>query len=103
MIPPRSSFTLASLDAWTPEQRKKLYESVDDSDYSLGDWISALGVFDAWMRETGEARRPWAEMAGYIHCCTFLSSPGVALGKLEVIVYKSLTEFGFDFVNESQT
>jgi hypothetical protein len=103
MTPSPATFTLASLEAWTPEEREKLYEAVDASDYSLGDWIAALGAFEAWLERRGETRRPWAEIAGYIHCCTFMASPGVALGKLEVIVSEALTEFGFEFMSESQS
>jgi hypothetical protein len=96
-------FASASLESWTPEERDWFYEAVDDSDYSLEDWVAALGAFESWLQERGELRRPWREIVGYIHCCTLMAAPGVALGILEVIVCKSLTEYGFEFIGESQS
>lgn len=96
-------FTAASLESWSAADREALYEAVDGSDYSLDDWLAALGTFDAWLEGRGEHGRPWREITGYIHCCTLMASPGIALGKLEVIVFKALTEFGFAFMGESQS
>jgi hypothetical protein len=96
-------FTSASLEAWTQEERDSFYEAVDDSDYSLKDWVAALGAFQSWLEEHGELRRPWREIVGYIHCCTRMAAPGVALGFLKVIVYEALTEYGFEFTSESQS
>lgn len=92
-----------TIDFWTPEDRETLFTAVDDSDYSLADWIEALAAFDVWLEERGEVRRPWREIVGYIHCCTLMASPGVDLGVLKVIVIKSLTEYGFEFIGESQS
>lgn len=79
-----------------------LLENVDESDYSLADWVEALTAFDAWLGEKGETRRPLAGMRGYIHCCTFTNSPHLSSPILKVIVIKALTEFGFDVLAESQ-
>lgn len=80
----------------------ELLDAVDDSDYSLADWVGAFVAFDEWLEEKGEKRRPLAEMRGYIHCCTYTNSPYLSLPTLKVIVVKALTEFGFDAVAESQ-
>jgi len=90
------------LSSWSDAELAALREAVDESDYSLNDWIGALGAFEAWLAERGEERRPWREIVGYIHCCTLMASPGVALGNLEVVVNKSLIEFGFDFMADPQ-
>jgi hypothetical protein len=81
---------------------EELLDAVDDSDYSLADWVGAFAAFDEWLEEKGEKRRPLAEMRGYIHCCTYTNSPHLGLPSLKVIVIKSLTEFGFDAVSEPQ-
>lgn len=80
----------------------ELLESVDDSDYSLADWVEALAAFDSWLEDRGEKRRPLAEMRGYIDCCTFTNAPRLSLPSLKVIVIKALTEFGFDAVSDPQ-
>ncbi len=96
-------FAADSLSAWSEEERAVFLEAVDESHYSLADWIEALAAFDRWLQERGEGRRPWREIVGYIHCCTLMASPGVALGNLKVIVDQSLIEYGFHFVDESQS
>jgi hypothetical protein len=103
MNPAPGYFSLPSLDLWTTRDRETLFALVDDSDYSLTDWIEALGAFDAWLEERGESSRPWREIVGYVHCCTLMASPGVGLVDLKVIVFKALTEFGFEFIGESQS
>ena len=80
----------------------ELLDAVDDSDYSLVDWIEAFLAFDEWLEGKGEERRPLSEMRGYIHCCTFTNSPHLSSPVLKVIVIKALTEFGFDAVSEPQ-
>lgn len=94
--------TPGTLAGWTAEEREALLSAVDESDYSLDDWLEALGTFCAWLEERGESRRPWREMTGYIHCCTRIAAPGIALGNLKVIVFQSLTEFGFQGTFASQ-
>lgn len=87
---------------WSDEDREYLYSVVEESDYSLPDWVEAFKAFEQWLDDRGMPSRPWREMAGYLHCCTHMASPGVPLGKLKVIVCQALTEFGFDFTHESQ-
>ncbi len=100
--PAAPAFTADSLAAWSEEDRAAFLEAVDASDYSLADWIEALAAFDLWLAGRGETRRPWRGIVGYIHCCTFQASPGIALGNLKVIVHQSLIEFGFHFIDGSQ-
>ena len=73
-----------------------LFEEVDQSDYSLIDWVAALLAFDRWMDEKGVSNRPFRQMLGYINCCTQINPPNVSLASLKVVVYEALTEFGFD-------
>lgn len=102
MTAPGAPLTAEALACWTPEDRDALLSAVDESDYSLDDWLEALGTFCAWLEERGETRRPWRAMTGYVHCCTLMASPGIALGNLKVIVFQALTEFGFESMTESQ-
>ncbi len=73
-----------------------LFEAVDETDYSLIDWVAALLEFDRWMDEAGTSNRPFRQMLGYINCCTQINPPNVCLASLEVVVYEALTGFGFD-------
>jgi hypothetical protein len=102
MNAPGDPMTAETLAGWTPEEREALFSAVDESDYSLDDWLEALGSFCAWLEEGGESRRPWREMTGYIHCCTRMAAPGIALANLKVIVFQALTEFGFQSTFASQ-
>jgi hypothetical protein len=102
MTAPGVPLTVEDLSHWTPEDREALLSAVDESDYSLDDWLEALGTFRAWLEDRGETRRSWRNMTGYVHCCTLMASPGIALGNLKVIVFQALTEFGFESMTESQ-
>ena len=73
-----------------------LFEEVDQTDYSLADWVAALLEFDRWMDEDGTSNRPFRQMLGYINCCTQINPPNVSLASLKVVVYETLTGFGFD-------
>ena len=86
----------------TPEHIDMLLEQVDGSDYSLADWVAALGEFDSWLGGRSRTERPIGEMLGYIHCCTLMQSPGLSLPILKVIVYQALTEFGFEANSDAQ-
>lgn len=102
MTAPGNPLGVDALGRWTPEEQEALFSAVDDSDYSLADWIEALAVFCDWLDGQGESRRSWRDMTGYVHCCTRMAAPGIALGNLKVIVYQALTEFGFQSTDESQ-
>ena len=81
---------------------ESLLDQVDDSDYSLADWVEAFVEFDRWLDQKGETRRPLTGMRGYIHCCTFTNPPLLTSPSLKVIVIKALTEYGFDVLSEAQ-
>lgn len=73
-----------------------LFVEVDQTDYSLPDWVEALMAFERWLEHEGASNRPFREILGYIHCCTQINPPTVSLASLKVIVSESLTGFGFD-------
>ncbi|MBP84001.1 MAG: hypothetical protein CMO61_09170 [Verrucomicrobiales bacterium] len=74
----------------------RLFENVDHTDYSLGDWIEAMVAFDVWLEEAGVEKRPFSEMAGYIHCCTLAAPQTVGSASLKSLVIQALMDFGFD-------
>ncbi|MDF1861314.1 MAG: hypothetical protein P1U87_13945 [Verrucomicrobiales bacterium] len=79
-----------------------LLEEIDQSDYAFRDWAEALLAFDGWLEEKGSLTRPLGAIVGYIHCCTLTTAPAIGLPSLKVIVSKSLTEYGFEEICESQ-
>jgi len=81
---------------------ERLFEDVDQTDYSLGDWVEAMVGFDAWLEAEDVNLRPFSEMVGYIHCCTMAAPQTISLANLKVIVIQSLTDFGFDAVSDPQ-
>jgi len=77
-------------------------EEVDQSDYSLHDWVDAFVEFDNWLSAKNIELRPFNTMTGYIRCCTEMNAPQISLPILKVIVYQSLTKYGFDATDASQ-
>lgn len=90
------------LSSWSTEERSALYKAVDESDYSLADWLEALETFQHWLEGRGDPRRPWRDIVGYIHCCTLMRGAGVASSSLNVLVNQALIDFGFQFLGEAQ-
>ena len=80
----------------------ELLDQVDESSYSLADWVEALLAFDGWLEEQNVAVRPLRAMVGYVHCATLNSAKGVSLASLKVNVYQLLTEFGFSHIDDPQ-
>ncbi len=46
-----------------------LFNSVDNSQYSLSEWIEAIEFFSNWLDER-ERRTPWPTLLGYLSCCS---------------------------------
>ncbi len=80
------------------ESISALLDQVDDSHYSLGDWLAALLAFDAWLAEKEIAARPLDSMIGYIHCSTMGNAETLADPELARLVLVNLNEWGFDAV-----
>ncbi len=88
------SFT-ALLNQGDADTVQLLIENVDESDYSLADWVEALLAFETWLEGQGESRRLVSKMVGYVHCCMMISSPVLPSPSLKVILIETLTEYGF--------
>ncbi len=83
----------------TPPDLDTFLSSIDDSDYSLDDWIAALTGFDTWLTAQNNVKRPFNAMVGYVSCCTITNSAKIALPPLNTIVSQSLIKYGFDAGN----
>ncbi|NNE92263.1 MAG: hypothetical protein HKN23_11500 [Verrucomicrobiales bacterium] len=70
--------------------------TVDDSHYSLGDWLEALYEFDRWLTEKSIEARPLADMIGYVHCCTMTTAETLSPPELARLLRENLDQFGFE-------
>ena len=48
---------------------ENLFSSVDESPYSLHEWIDAVEYFTNWLEER-DRESPWPTMLGYLSCCS---------------------------------
>lgn len=74
-------------------------ESVDQSDYSLRDWIDAMQAFDRWLAGRDVRERPFDAMTGYITCCTMTNPVSVQIPELQAVVIQNLEQYGFEAVS----
>ena len=80
-----------------------LIEQVDQSDFSLTDWINALLSFDQWLSKHNSHLRPVDNMISYIHCCTLTLSDSLAPPDLAKLTNKMLSQYGFDAASDIDT
>ncbi|MEO0413924.1 MAG: hypothetical protein AAF226_03105 [Verrucomicrobiota bacterium] len=73
-----------------------LYELVDESYYSLSDWLDALMHFDSWLESKSIDLRPLKEMIGYLHCSQMVSAETLSPPPLPRLVVQMLDDYGFD-------
>lgn len=83
-----------------PAIYEQLFSQVDQSDFSLHDWIVALLKFDDWLNKNNISFRPLANMISYIRCCTLSLSDSLPPPDLSALTLKLLDQFGFDAVCE---
>jgi len=69
---------------------------VDDSHYSLTDWLKAILAFDGWLDDQKVEARPLASMIGYTHCCTMTSAETLSPPDLARLILENLNQWGFD-------
>lgn len=84
---------------------ENFYSQVDQSDFSLSDWIKALLHFDQWLAEhplppAQSQSRPVASMISYIHCCTLTLSAHLPPPELASLTGEMLRTHGFDTTAE---
>ncbi|NOX99888.1 MAG: hypothetical protein GXP30_09190 [Verrucomicrobia bacterium] len=84
-----------------PQVVEKFYEQVDQSDFSLADWVEALLCFDQWLEEQNISQRPLTSILGYIHCCTLTLADTLAPPNLALITGEMLKQHGFDATSDA--
>ncbi len=89
---------LISHDAHNPGGEKEacslLVESVDESPYSLKEWVAAWVDFSIWL-ESREREAGFASMLGYLDCCSqYIEGKGV-LPPFTDLVEEMLDAYGF--------
>lgn len=88
---PSSLSNLAALLGQEADERIHLLkEAVDDSPYSLKEWLYSLDLLNRWATENGKETH-FQHMLGYIHCCTQVDSSR----PLVDIIEDMLTEYGY--------
>jgi hypothetical protein len=80
----------------------EFFLAVDQSDYSLEEWIDAVFVFDEWLKEK-QLQGSWLTMLGYLRCAS--ESPENKSLKLPLSVYleEMLETHGFDSAEQKKS
>jgi len=80
-----------------PEVVEALLQAVDDSPYSLGQWIDAFVVLDQWL-EAKSLSASIEDQMGYLHCVAEAAGSGAVWIRLEAFVSEMLAQYGFEHV-----
>ncbi len=78
------------------------FREIDDSDYSMSDWVEAILGFETWLIKAGIPGRDFGAMLGYIHCCQMIISASAGQPNLQSIVLQCLADYGFEAGTPSQ-
>lgn len=78
------------------------FQQIDDSSFSLSDWIEAVLEFDAWLSRNAIAERPLDSMIGYIHCCTLTMAETLSPPNLASLTREMLDQHGFDAASDAK-
>ncbi len=74
---------------------QSFFKAVDESNYSLKEWISTISTFDSYLKEQKKSAS-FLVMLGYVQCCS--ESPGnkgVKRGLRELLL-EMLSQYGFE-------
>jgi hypothetical protein len=71
---------------------------VDDSPYSLSDWLRSLLVFDDWLSFRGVTLRPMGSILGYLECCALGLTNPLPLPDFPAWLLENLERYGFDAI-----
>lgn len=72
-----------------------LFNSVDNSPYSLGEWISAIFEFSNWL-DKNERKSPWPTMLGYLGCCSESPENKDIKHSLKDLLKEMLETYGYE-------
>jgi hypothetical protein len=70
-----------------------LLEEVDESDFSLCDWMEALLVLNQWLEERS-LKLPISDNVGYVSCAVASAGTGANLSHLPSLVADLLEQYG---------
>lgn len=88
---------LAWLEACLPDRGsvRALLDVVDESAYSLRQWVDAFMVVGQWLHARG-LRASFQDQLGYVSCACEAAGAGANLTTLTAIVSEMLDEHGFE-------
>jgi hypothetical protein len=72
-----------------------LLEAVDESPYSLRQWVDAFVVLGQWL-DARNSRASFQDQLGYLGCACEAAGAGANLTPLSVVVSEMLDDYGFD-------
>lgn len=73
------------------------FKAVDDSPYSLGEWIEAIHLFDEWLK-AHQVQSKFLTMLGYLRCTAeSKENDGLKLS-LSTLLHEMLQQHGFEAV-----
>lgn len=73
--------------------QRALLEEVDESVFSLRDWMEALLVLDHWLQERS-LNLPISDNVGYVSCAVASAGTGANLSHLPSLVADLLEQYG---------
>ncbi len=76
-----------------------LLDYVDNSDYSLEDWILAHEIIDSWLEERG-LKAEFLTKLGYLQCCALSQESSDILRTLQSISQEMLENHGFELADK---
>ena len=73
--------------------RKILFQEVDESDFSLTDWVDSLAMLYRWLDQKGLVLSP-RDSIGYISCAAKSVENSSSLSHLPSLVHDFLEQYG---------
>jgi hypothetical protein len=88
---------LAWVEAYLPDEQsvRALLEAVDESPYSLRQWVDAFIVLGQWLDARG-LRASFQAQLGYLGCACEAAGAGASLTTLSAVVAEMLGDYGFE-------
>lgn len=73
---------------------KDFFQHVDDSDYSIEDWIKAIAIFHQWLKQE-KLKSDFLTMLGYLACCSVSPENKTHKRDLCGLLQEMLDQYGF--------
>lgn len=92
---PEALIRLIQAPGFCPCGLKSLFAEVDQSPYTLEDWLCALDSFALWLEARGQPHPGFTTLLGYLNCCAEVATTAPAGFPLESILEQMLEDYGF--------